>query len=68
MRTTMRMARKRTTGPTGVAVNLYLPASLKDEAGKAALTRYGVSLSKLVERLLAKEISLKRGLLSEGAK
>lgn len=62
------MARPRTTGPTGVSVNLYLPADLRKEASKLALNRYNTSLSKLVERLLCREISLKKGLLAEGGK
>jgi hypothetical protein len=49
---------------TGKPTNLYLNPRLKAEALEAARERYNCSLSELVERLLAREVSLKRGMLS----
>jgi hypothetical protein len=49
---------------TGKATNLYLNQQLKTSAIEAARLRYNCSLSELVERLLHRELSLKRGVLS----
>lgn len=48
---------------SGKPTNLYLCQALKIEAIKVAETRYNCSLSAMVERLLRREIALKRGLL-----
>lgn len=64
MRIKRRMARP-LTGTKGSPTNLYLSPELKKAARDAAKARYGCSLSDLVSRLLAKEISLKRGILAK---
>jgi hypothetical protein len=56
------MARPK-TGRNGERTNLYLSKAVKDEAARVAISRYGMSLSDLVEGLLRKEISLKLGVL-----
>jgi hypothetical protein len=56
------------TGLNGSPTNLYLRSDLKTEARKAAKLRYKISLSELVEKLLAKELSLKRGMLAKSPK
>ena len=59
-RTNVRMARPRSArekAPT----NLSLSIEIKRAASKLADERYGISLTELVERLLEKEIRLKRG-------
>ena len=52
---------------TGKPTNLYLNASVKAKAVEAAKDRYGCSLSEMVERLLIKEMGLKRGVLGKRA-
>lgn len=47
--------------------NLYLGADLKDQAKAHAKRQYGCSLSELVQQLLVREMSLKRGLLKRAA-
>lgn len=59
-----RMARP-ATGTNGTPTNLYLPQDLKASAREVAKQRYGMSLSDLVEELLRREISLKRGLIGK---
>jgi len=56
------MARPK-TGRNGSPTNIYLDSSVKERAQEAAKERYGYSLSELVEKLLEREMSLKRGLL-----
>ena len=58
------MARPR-TGLNGSPTNLYLRKEIKTEARKIAKIRYRISLSELVENLLVRELSLKRGLLGK---
>lgn len=48
-------------------VNLYLGADLKSQAKTHAKRQYGYSLSELVQQLLVREMSLKRGLLKRAA-
>ena len=55
------------TGRKGQAINVYLEAALVAEARKAALDRYGDSLSGMIEKLLRRELELKRGLLGKAA-
>lgn len=52
---------------TGKPTNLYLNQQLKVSASETARMRYGCSLSELVEQLLRRELSLKRGLLRRAA-
>lgn len=63
LRIEIRMARP-ATGATGKPTNLYMNLDVKKEGRRIAKTRYGISLSELVERLLRREMSLKRGLLN----
>lgn len=60
MRTVARMARPR-SARVKEATNLSLSSEVKKQAIKVADERYGISLTELVERLLEKEITLKRG-------
>jgi hypothetical protein len=46
----------------GKPTNLYLNRQIKQQGKTVAKQRYGLSLSDLVERLLLREIRLKRGL------
>lgn len=48
-------------------VNLYLGADLKAQAKTHAKRQYRCSLSELVQQLLVREMSLKRGLLKRAA-
>ena len=66
MRIETRMARP-STGRNGVPTNIYLPEDLKVSGQALAKSRYGISLSALLVRLLKREASLKRGVLG-GAK
>lgn len=43
------------------ATNLSLSKEVKQAAAKLADERYGISLTELVERLLERELSLKKG-------
>jgi len=53
----------------GRGFNIYLKPSTVENATREAKDRYGKSLSALIEALLVREISLKKGLLkSEAAK
>jgi hypothetical protein len=58
----MRMGRT-PTGKTGKPTNLYLDTEIVEGGRRIARDRYGLSLSELVERLIRKEIGLKRGLI-----
>ncbi len=58
---------KTTARRTGGATNLYLGTGLKGAAKELARERYNCSLSELVERLLKREMSLKRGVLKGAA-
>lgn len=66
MRMIVRMG-KTPSRRSGRPTNLYLSAAVKDEATKIAHERYHLSLSELVERLLTRELGLKRGLLNKRA-
>ena len=66
MRIDSGMARP-TTGRTGKATNIYIDGVVIAEGRKVAKERYGISLSELVERLVRREIDLKRGLLKRTA-
>ena len=60
-------------GRSGSPTNLYLSETTRAEGTRIAKERYGMSLSELVESLLKREVSLKKGILnlrrtaSEGA-
>lgn len=56
------MARPK-SGRNGSPTNIYLSSSVKTDGRKVAKARYGCSLSELVEKLLLREMSMKRGLL-----
>lgn len=43
--------------------NLYLDQNLKEDAVRVARERYDLSLSEMVEKLLVREMALKKGLL-----
>lgn len=58
----MRMARP-PTGKTGKSTNLYLDPDIVKGGRNVAKERYGISLSELIERLVLREMNLKRGLL-----
>ena len=56
----------KTTQPAGGNVaNIYIGASLKAASKSHAKEQYGMSLSELIQKLLVKEMSLKRGLLGK---
>jgi hypothetical protein len=42
---------------------VYLRPDVRNQSAECAKERYGIAFSKLVERLLIKELSLKRGLV-----
>jgi len=44
-----------------VPTNLSLSEGIKNDGTRIARQRYGISLTELVERLLIREVSLKRG-------
>jgi hypothetical protein len=48
---------------TGKRFMVYLRPDVRNQSAECAKERYGIAFSKLVERLLIKELSLKRGLV-----
>jgi len=53
-----------TTGRNGKATNLYIDKQVVEQGKQTAKERYGMSLSDMVQMLIKKEMSLKRGLLT----